>query len=322
MRILVTGITGFAGGHLAEALLARGGAEVHGVSRSGRWPAELRHLAGRAHLRPCDLGDRVAVEAVLREVRPERVFHLAGYAHVGRSVQEPDAAWGGNLTATRNLYEAIQRWGGGPRILFVGSGQVYGEPEAPEQAHHEGCALRPNTPYAASKAAADLLSYQVTRTPGLDVVRARPFNHVGPRQSAQFAVAHFAKQVAEIEGGRRPAVLETGNLAPRRDLTDVRDTVEAYLLLLERGRTGEAYNVGTGQALAMQEVLDRLLALAAVRVEVRKSEALVRPTETATVRADAARLRRETGWQPGRSLDQTLRDMLEYWRRMATDEHR
>jgi GDP-4-dehydro-6-deoxy-D-mannose reductase len=314
MRILVTGITGFAGGHLAEALLERGGAEVHGLSRGGDWPPAWGHLAGRVALHGCDLADRARLAAVVDAVRPDQVYHLAGYPHVGQSLREPDAAWSGNLAATRSLYEVLARWGGRPRVLFVGSGLIYGDPDTPEQAYHEGCPLRPTTPYSASKAAADLLSYQVTRAPGLAVVRARPFNHVGPRQSPQFALAHFAKQVAAVEQGRQPPVLETGNLTPRRDLTDVRDMVQAYLLLMERGRPGEAYNIGTGETHAMGEMLDRLLRLTPARIEVRQRGDLVRATETPAVRADAARLRRETGWAPRYTLDETLADMLASWR--------
>lgn len=314
MRILVTGITGFVGGHLAEGLLARDGVELFGVSRRGDWPAEWRHLSGRVGLSACDLCDLAEVASVLTETRPEQVYHLAGYAHVGQSFREADAAWAGNLTATRSLYEAVVRWGGRPRILYVGSGMIYGDAEAAEQAHHEDAPLRPTSPYAASKAAADLASYQYTRAPGLDIVRARPFNHIGPRQSPQFAVAHFAKQIAAIEQGRQPPVLETGNLTPRRDLTDVRDVVQAYLLLMERGRTGVAYNIGTGTTHAMQEVLDRLLAQSRRPVEVRQQASLVRATETRAVRADATRLWNETGWTPRFTLDQTLADILAYWR--------
>lgn len=314
MRILVTGITGFVGGHLAEALLARPSVELFGVSRRAQWPTEWRQLAGRVHLLAGDLGDGPGVEALLRDVRPEQVYHLAGYAHVGQSFQEADAAWAGNLTATRSLYEAVIRWEGKPRILFVGSGMIYGDADTAEQAQNEDTPLRPTSPYAASKAAADLASYQYSRAPGLDIVRARPFNHIGPRQSPQFAVASFARQVAAIERGRQAPVLETGNLSPRRDLTDVRDVVTAYLLLMEHGRTGEAYNIGTGTTHAMQDVLDRLLARSRVPIEVRQRPDLVRATETKSVRADAGRLRRETGWEPRYSLDQTLADTLEYWR--------
>jgi GDP-4-dehydro-6-deoxy-D-mannose reductase len=319
MRILVTGATGFAGGHLVEALLARAERpQVHGLSRHGTWPAAWQHLAGKIDLRACDAGDTPALEAVLRQTQPEQIYHLAGYAHVGKSIGEPAAAWYGNLTATLSLYEAVARWGGRPRILYVGSGQIYVDPEAPAESYDEDSPLRPVNPYAASKAAADLASFQWTRAPGLDVVRARPFNHVGPRQSPQFAVSHFAQQLADVERGRRPPLLETGNLSPRRDLTDVRDMVRAYVLLMERGRRGEAYNIGTGQTYSMQEVLDRLLARArapgGARVEVRQRTELVRSTDAATVRADAGKLRRETGWAPAWTLDQTLTDMLAYWR--------
>jgi GDP-4-dehydro-6-deoxy-D-mannose reductase len=311
MRILLTGVSGFAGGHLAEALLERGGAQLYGLDRSGRWPEPSRHLAGRVDLRAGDLGDGPAVEAILRDVRPDRIFHLAGYARTGRSYDEPDAAWAGNLTATRALYDAVARWGGRPRILFVGSGLIYGGGDRPRD---EDAPLRPDSPYAASKAAADLLSYQYTRHPGLEIVRARPFNHVGPRQSPEYAVAHFARQVVEVERGRRPAVLETGDLRPARDFTDVRDTVAAYLLLMEQGRTGEAYNVAAGESRTMREVLDRLLALAGVRAEVRPGGEPARPAERAAVWADAGKLRRETGWAPRYTLDRTLADTLAYWR--------
>jgi GDP-4-dehydro-6-deoxy-D-mannose reductase len=309
----VTGATGFAGGHMVEALLGRGEAVV-GLSRSAEWPALWAHLAGRAALHACDLCDPPAVEALLREVRPARVYHLAGYAAVGASFREPEAAWEGNLTATRRLYEAVERWGGRPRILFVGSGLVYGD-GGPDRPQDEGGPLLPNSPYAASKAAADLVSYQFTCDAGLEIVRARPFNHIGPRQSAQFAASNFARQLVAIERGQAPPLLETGNLSPQRDLTDVRDTVAAYLLLMDHGRSGEAYNIGSGQTYSMQQVLDRLLALTGLRVEVRRRPELVRPTDQAVVRVDAGKLRRATGWAPRYALDQSLADTLDYWRR-------
>jgi GDP-4-dehydro-6-deoxy-D-mannose reductase len=313
MRMLVTGATGFAGGHLTEALLARGDAVV-GVARSGSWPAALAHLVRRADLRACDLCNGPAVEALLRDVHPDGIFHLGGYARTGRSFADADAAWDGNLTATRRLYEAVARWGGRPRILFVGSGLVYGGVATVGPAPDESAPLRPDSPYAASKAAADLASYQAFRAPGLDVVRARPFNHVGPRQSPEFAVAHFARQAADIERSRQPPVLETGDLRPLRDLTDVRDTVAAYVLLMERGRTGEAYNVASGREFPMRTVLDRLLELAGQKAEVRQRAALVRPTELTALRGDASKLRRETGWEPRFTLDETLAATLDYWR--------
>jgi GDP-4-dehydro-6-deoxy-D-mannose reductase len=313
-RVLITGVTGFAGSHLAEALLSVGGCDVAGLSRRGVWPAGCEHLADRVTLYDCDVREQAAVEAVLRHVRPEQVYHLAGYSRVGRSYQEPDATWVGNLGATRALYDAVARWGGRPRILFVGSGLVYGTTATPAQPVDECCVLKPESPYAASKAAADLASYQYSVYPGLDIVRARPFNHIGPRQQPGFAVPDFARQLVEIERGRRPPVLETGDLRPRRDLTDVRDTVAAYLLLMERGRTGEAYNVGRGEGMTIGAVLQRLLELAGPDVEVRTRLDPVRATEVAAACADVSKLRRETGWTPRYALEQTLADTLAWWR--------
>jgi GDP-4-dehydro-6-deoxy-D-mannose reductase len=310
---LVTGAIGFAGCYLTGALAARGEAVV-GVSRHAVWPEPWAHLAGRVPLHECDLCDGPRLEAILRDVQPARIYHLAGYAQVGGSFREPEAAWDGNLTATRRLCEAVIRTGGAPRILWVGSGLIYGNREDSDRPYTEDCPLRPDTPYAASKAAADLACYQFTCSPGLDIVRARPFNHVGPHQAPDFAIPNFARQVAAIERGERPAVLETGNLSAQRDLTDVRDTVHAYVLLMERGRKGEAYNIASGQSYSMQTVLERLLALCGLRVEVRQRADLFRPTEQAVIRVDAGKLRRETGWAPRYSLDETLRDTLDAFR--------
>ncbi|HMF11695.1 MAG TPA: GDP-mannose 4,6-dehydratase, partial [Gemmataceae bacterium] len=266
-------------------------------------------------LRACDLTDRKKLAGLLREWQPRVVYHLAGYAHVGRSFREPDAAWSGNLDATRSLLDALQDWGGNPRILLVSSGLIYGESEAHGRGCDERSLLRPESPYAASKAAADLLGYQVWRAAGLDVVRARPFNHVGPRQSAEFAVAHFARQIVEIERGCRPPVLETGDLHPRRDLTDVRDVVRGYLLVAEKSASGDVYNLGSGEAHSMGTILDRLRTLAGVRCEVRRQPGLLRDADTPVLRADASKARRELGWSSQIPLEQTLADVLAYWRK-------
>jgi GDP-4-dehydro-6-deoxy-D-mannose reductase len=314
MRVLITGVSGFAGGFLAEALLELGDVQLLGLSRSGRWPEVLRHLESGVDLQACDLCDGKSIEHRLRQFGPEQIYHLAGYAHVGQSFREPEAAWAGNLTGTLSLYEGVRSWGGRCRILYVSSGQIYGEPDNPDQVFDENSSLRPTSPYGASKTAADLASYQYTRSPALDIVRVRPFNHIGPRQSPQFAVAHFAQQLAAIEKNQRPPVLETGNLKPLRDLTDVRDMVQAYILLMQRGKTGEAYNAAAGEVHSMEAVLNRLLGLACLRVDVRQKADQVRATDASAIRADAGKLRREVGWTPRYSLDQTLTDTLEFWR--------
>jgi GDP-4-dehydro-6-deoxy-D-mannose reductase len=322
MRILITGITGFAGGHLAERLLGEGVAEIHGISRRSDWPGEWQHLETRVRLSSCDLADRKSVKALLLQSRPEQIYHLAGYAHAGRSVGEADAAWAGNLDATRNLYEAVAQSSQRARILFVGSGMVYGDSPRKDQPQIESAPLLPASPYAASKAAADLMSYQFTRGSGLDIVRVRPFNHIGPRQSPEYAIAHFAQQIAAIEQGRQPPVLETGNLEPERDLTDVRDMVAAYALLMRNGQTGAVYNAASGRVVSMREVLDHLLKHARVPIEVRQQAGLIRATEHSVACGDAMRLRQEIGWQPRFALEQTLDDTLEYWRSVITHQKR
>jgi GDP-4-dehydro-6-deoxy-D-mannose reductase len=315
MRTLVTGITGFAGGHLAELLLEHeNSCEILGTARSALWPAHLRHLQGKIRLLECDLCDGPALDAILQQVQPAQIYHLAGYAHAGRSLQEPEAAWAGNLTATLNLFRAVTRSGDKPRILYVGSGLVYGEPESGDRLSDESSPLCPSTPYACSKAAADLACYQQTRHPGLDIVRVRPFNHIGPRQSPDYATAHFAKQIAAIEITGSDPVLRTGNLASRRDLTDVRDVVRAYHLAMERGETGQVYNIGTGVAHTMQHVVDRLCEQARTEIKVHQESTLMRAREENVIRADAGKLRRELGWQPSYTLERSLYDILEFWR--------
>jgi GDP-4-dehydro-6-deoxy-D-mannose reductase len=316
MRTLITGATGFVGGHLAECLLAAGD-EVHGLARRSAWPVELQHLAARVALHAGELLDTDRIATYLDQIRPDRIAHLAGYADAGGSFRDPDGAWAGNLAATRSLYDAVARSGQSPLILFVSTGQVYG---STARSVDETAELRPASPYAASKAAADLLSYQVTRHPGLQVIRVRPFNQLGPRQPPQYAAGHFAKELARAEARIAPPRLEVGDLSATRDLIDVRDMVEAYRLLLDRGRPGEVYNAGSGVAVRMAEVLDLLRAQCRVKVEVAPRPELMRPSESGATVAVADKLRREVGWSPRYELRQTLRDTLDSWRAVIANE--
>ncbi len=317
MRVLITGTTGFVGSHLCRMLAARGGVELFGLSLQESWPAGFADLEAGVRLFPGDLCDGETVDTTLREVQPDQVYHLAGYADVGRSFQEAEVAWSGNLTATRSLYDAILRWGGRPRVLYVSSGMVYGESEHSQRPLDESAPLRPESPYAASKAAADLASYQYARCHELPIVRVRPFNHIGPAQSPRFAIAHFAHQIALIERGDQPPVLHVGNLWAERDFTDVRDVARAYALLLERGVPGEVYNLGSGRTFSIKTCLDRLLALSRVEIAIETDPALVRKVETATMQVDIRALQRATSWAPAYSIDQTLADTLNYWRQQA-----
>jgi GDP-4-dehydro-6-deoxy-D-mannose reductase len=313
MRCLITGATGFVGRHLAAALRAAGH-ECVGLARD---PGPLD-----IPVHPADLTDGTATEAVLRDVRPGWVFHLAGYANPAESKKHPALAWTGNVTATVGLYEAILHTGLHPRILFVSTGLVYGDAGPGETVFSESDSLRPDTPYAASKAAADLISSYEARCSGLEIVRVRPFNQIGPGQSAGYAVGRFASEIVAVERGVKRHVEVRGDLNGRRDLTDVRDMVRAYVRLLEVGRPGEVYNAGSGRTYRMQEILDRLVALAGVPVKVEERTDASRTADVAVTRADIRKLREATGWEPAYTLEQTLADVLTDWRGRYEEEDR
>ncbi len=317
MRILITGITGFVGGHLVEHLVSQGGHALFGITRKGQWPTVLAHLAPHAQLLTGELQDVDRIETILRQVQPEWVFHLAGYANTGGSFRDPERAWSENLTATRALYDAIVRSGLKPRTLFVSTGLIYGEPDKADEPCDEYTTLKPASPYAASKAAADLVSYQYSRSAELDIIRVRLFNQIGPRQSADFAVANFARQIAAAEAGKQPPVVATGDLSAKRDITDVRDIVATFPLLLEKGVRGEAYNAARGDSYRIQDILNRLVAMSRIPIQVNVKIEPGRKADTAVTRADVRKLRAATGWQPRIPLEQSLADILDYWRMVA-----
>ena len=315
MRVLVTGVTGFVGGHLAEHLIGAGDLVV-GLSASGRWPEGLAHLGRHVRIEACDLAE--IAEADLADLvarkQPEVVYHLAAQANPQASVADPRGTWALNLGGALNLLEAVKASGLRPRVVLVGSGVSYGNPAPGHLPVSEDCPLRPNNPYAASKAAADLLGVQHFLAHGTDVVMARPFNHAGPRQSPSYVLSALARQVAEVEAGTKPRV-EVGNLDVVRDFTDVRDVVRGYRLLAELGATGEVYNLGTGLGVRLADALNTLAALAGRPVEVHVDPARVRPVDQPLLVADPSKLRAATGWEPQFSIERTLSDMLDDWRR-------
>lgn len=305
MRCLITGATGFVGRHLARCLIEQGHT-VEGLARTSVFLDIPVHAV--------DLRDGSATAAILHAVQPQWLFHLAGFASPGQSFKQPQAAWEGNLHATQVLYDAVQQLAERPRILFVSSGLVYGDALPPHYAFTETDELRPASPYASSKAAADLLSYQMTRSAHLDIVRVRPFNHIGPGQSPEYAASSFAKQIAAMQLGFAPPILKTGDLSTQRDLTDVRDMVRAYVRLLEVGECGAVYNAGTGHTVSMRELVQRLIARAGVNVTIAEQADPTRRGDTTISKVDPARLRQATGWAPHYALDATLTDLLAYWR--------
>ena len=278
----------------------------------------------RRHLSSC--GDEVvapgpevdvtipgSVGAAIDEARPDAVYHLAAQSSVGSSWSVVEQTFLVNTLGAVNVLEAASALASRPRVLVVSSAEVYGAVRPDELPVSEDAPFRPATPYAASKAAAELAGLQAFLGQGLEVVRARPFNHTGPGQRSQFVVPALARQIAEAARQGGPAV-ETGNLRVSRDVCDVRDVVRAYRLLVEKGRAGQVYNVCTGRSQAIEALARRLLDLAGLKLDLVVDPDRVRPVDVPDMRGDPTRLQRETGWQPVVPLDQTLADVLDYWR--------
>lgn len=309
-RVLITGATGFVGGHLAEYLATLGGLEVHGLGR--RAPERASLPLARLHL--ADLTDPARVREVIADAKPELVFHLAGQASIPAAWSDPAGTFVTNVVGQIGLLDALVDLAREARVLVVGSSEEYGLVRPEELPVAETQPFRPTSPYGVSKISQEMLGYQYFLARGLAVVRVRPFNHFGPRQRDAFVASAFARQVAEAEAGLTPPVLHVGNLSARRDFTDVRDVVRAYWLALTRGEAGEVYNVGSGRAIAIQTLLDTLLEMSEVRLRVEPDPARLRPADVPAMYADVGKLAARTGWSAEIPLERTLRDTLEDWR--------
>jgi GDP-4-dehydro-6-deoxy-D-mannose reductase len=283
----------------------------------GRWLCAHLEDAGDEVIAPhadeVDVTDPDAVAAAFADARPDAVYHLAGIASVAESWRDPHGVFAVNAGGTLAVLTAAKGLAPRPRVLLVGSSEVYGSVPAEALPIGEDAPLRPVTPYAAGKAAAELLGVQAFLGWDVPVVRARPFNHIGPGQSPDFVVSAFARRIAEAERSGA-STLTVGNLGARRDFTDVRDVVRAYRLLVERGEPGEAYNVCSGRDVAVEELVHRLLALAGADLELVADPDLLRPVDVPVLRGDPGRLRRATGWVPEVPLEATLGETLAWWR--------
>ena len=315
MRVLITGATGFAGRHLSSYCASRGH-EVHALVRPGREGAVVPGVAAHA----ADLGDAAEVAAVLRDVAPEGVAHLAGASSVGRSFAEPVATWDINLGGTLTLLEAVRETGVNGRVLVVTSGEIYGLVPVADLPVTERTPLHPVSPYGASKAAADLAAAQYRAAYGVAAVRVRAFNHVGPGQDPRFVLPNVARQIARAERDGVPVEVTVGNVNTRRDFMDVRDMVRAQLLLLERGDPDAVYLACTGRSVAVRELIEGLAELARVPVTFRSDAGLRREGEQPDLYGSPDRLRADTGWTPEIPMQTTLADTLDWWRARTAEE--
>lgn len=310
MRILITGVTGFVGHHLVRTWRQQlPTAEIWGVLREEE-PLVIP-LHGHFTL---DLSQETAIAQLAQACTFDWVVHLAAQSFVPESFAHPQETWRVNLWGTFHLLEALRQGRFQGRLLFVGSGGEYGNVEEDHLPVHEQQPLRPRDPYTASKAAAELLCYQYSQTSTFDIVLARPFNHIGPGQSPRFVVADFARQVARIDLGQQEPILTVGNIEVTRDFLDVRDVVEAYRCLLERGQSAEAYNVCSGREVPLTEVIATLIGCASRPIKVRSDPARLRPTDTPRVWGSHDKITAHTGWRPRRELTTTLAEVVAYWK--------
>lgn len=314
MRVLITGITGFAGSHLAEYLLALGGIEVHGIERWRSKTDNVDHIKTRLAMHDCDIRDASSVRRVIEAVRPDRIFHLAAQSFVLTSWMAPAETLMTNIIGQLNIFEAARQVGLNPWIQIAGSSEEYGLVHPDELPITESNPLRPLSPYGVSKVGQDLLAYQYFMSYQLNVVRTRGFNHTGPRRGEVFVESNFAQQIAKIERGVQEPIIRVGNLKARRDYTDVRDMVRAYWLALEKGEPGEVYNICSGTSRAIEEVLQQLLRMSSVSVRIEPDPARMRPSDVMVLHGDGRKFTGRTGWRPEIPFDVTLRDILEYWR--------
>lgn len=318
MKILITGITGFVGSHLAEYCLAIPGVEVYGTvmfHHLGDEMNRIEHIKDKIELLECNLTNRIATERVLQKVKPDKIFHLAGQSFVKVSWDSPEDTIYNNIMAELNIFESCRSLGINPVIQIAGSSEEYGLVLENEVPIKETNPLRPLSPYAVSKIGQEMLGYQYYKSYGLKTVLTRAFNHEGPRRGEQFVTSTFAKQIAEIEKGKRNPVVMVGNLQAQRDYTDVRDVVRAYWLATEKCEFGKPYNICSGKTWKIEKVLEFLLGLSTKKdIKVEQDPTRMRPSDVMILKGDCGEFNKATGWKPEIPFEKTLEDLLNYWR--------
>jgi GDP-4-dehydro-6-deoxy-D-mannose reductase len=308
MTILITGVTGFVGGYLAECLISSNDIDIYGTYHFLNNDQMKNPIV---QLRQLDVTDGLSVKQLLDDLRPQEIYHLAAIA--ATTGTDPRPYYQVNFNGTINLLEAVRETVPDCRVLYVGSANIYGPVPEKFQPIREEQELQPVNHYAAAKAAADLAAYTYTAN-GLNVIRVRPFNHTGPGQNTDFVCSRLAKLMAEIMLGQREPVIEAGNLEAARDFTDVRDVVEAYRLLMQKGRSGEAYNVCSQQVYSVRDIIAILAELAGLDVKVISRSDLLRSTDIAILKGSWEKINTDTGWQPLIDFRQSLHDLLLYWK--------
>lgn len=317
-RVLITGVTGFAGQYLAELLLNSAGIELHGTHFSAESLSSLNTSSQKIILHRLDLTEEKAVTNLIKEVKPDEIYNLAASTSPSESMKNPSGTLMTNILSELYLLQALKENNlENTRVLIVTSGDVYGAVSRDDLPVDEQTPHRPVNPYAVSKITQDYLALQYFLAHNLQIIRARPFNHIGPRQQPKFVLPMFVKQIVDIEVGKQEPVMKVGNLKARKDFSDVRDIVRAYVLLMEKGQAGEVYNIGSGKSVSIQEILDILLSLSTKEISIEVDSVLVRPVDIEDIYSDSSKLTALTGWKPEISLSTTLKDTLDYYRKVV-----
>lgn len=308
-KVLIIGAAGFVGNYLID----------HIKEEYGSWDLVCTKIPTEAinkdvEIRDLDITNKDQVKELLESVRPDYIFHLAAQSSVALSWKNPQLTVDINIKGTINLLEALCDLDYKPRVLLIGSGEEYGHVLEDEIPIKEDNNTRPGNIYAVTKVTQNMLGKVFSDAYDLDIMSTRSFNHTGPNQAPLFVVADFCKQVADIEKGEQEAVIKTGNLSAKRDFTDVRDVVRAYTLLMEKGKKGETYNVGSGKAIEIQYILDTIISLSTKEIIVEVDEDKLRPVDVSIIEADISKLQKDTGWNPNIDIKETIKETLDYYR--------
>ena len=308
-KALIIGAGGFVGSYLIDCLHDEFHMDVYATKLKG---TELSHPSAQVY--DLDILSKEDLVELLYNIRPDYIFHLAAQSSVSVAWKNPMMTIDVNIKGSVNVMDAVRELYYKPRILVIGSGEEYGHIKEGETPISEETVLRPGNIYAATKACQNMIGSIYAKAYDMEMMLVRAFNHVGPGQAPLFVVSDFCKQTAEIEKGMKEPVIHVGNLSARRDFTDVRDVVRAYALLVMKGTAGETYNVGSGNAMAIQDILDMIVGMSSADIAVEIDENKIRPVHVPVIEADITKINRETGWKPVISIEQTIRETLDYWR--------
>lgn len=314
-KILITGVSGFAGNYLAHELVKSEDNEIFGTYLSEKSKTSLSDISFKINLVNLDLMDFKSVTNIIEKIRPDQIYHLAALTSPTQSFKEPSVVMVNNISSQLNLLEVVKNAQLKTRIMIVSSAEVYGKVDPKDLPIDENTPLKPANPYAVSKLTQDFMGLQYHIAYGLDILRVRPFNHIGSGQTEHFATSAFAKKIAEIEKGINKPILTVGNLDAKRDFTNVKDMIRAYILLMKKGESGSVYNIGSGKSYKMSDILNMLLSFSNSKIKIEVDPNLLRPSDNPELICDNRKFVSLTGWKPEIDIETTLKEILEYWRK-------